>query len=215
MQISFLDTLLGVFIYLFTTLEGWSFIFSLIFVVLSIKKNTYSWLFAIISSVLYGFVCWQNKLYLTAYLQGFFILTSIYGFIQWDKNSINKNNLQQKWQATHLNKNGFILITSLALVLFGIISAIFAIFTKVGNMMYIESLAASLSLVAQFLSAKRCMQNWLFWLIINIMYVAVNFHQHLYLMALLYLIFSILSIDGYMKWKKTEKNQRLESMEIA
>jgi nicotinamide mononucleotide transporter len=205
MEMGFLDILVGYLRYLFTTLEGWSFNFSLIYVILSMRKKTYSWFFAIIASLFYGKVCLDYKLYPTAFLQGFFILSSIYGFIQWKKASLETHEQQIKWQYTNLNRNGWIVILSVTVLLFGLISSTFAYFTKVGSTLYIESFAAAGSLVGQFLSAKRCLQNWYFWLIVNIVYVIVNLHQQLYLMTILYAIFVILSIQGYYMWRKNEK----------
>ena len=103
-----LDKTLGMIIYLFTSLEGWSFNFSLIYVILSIKQNRYAWGFAIISSVLYGIVCIDYKMYPTAALQLFFVLSSIYGFIQWSKpKGTNKEN--DTWYYTKLSKNAWFL----------------------------------------------------------------------------------------------------------
>ncbi len=211
-----LDKTLGMIIYLFTSLEGWSFNFSLIYVILSIKQNKYAWGFAIISSILYGIVCIDYKMYPTAGLQLFFVLSSVYGFIQWSKpkNKANQtNNPQTKtddesWNYTKLSKNAWFLFTSLTILLAGIISMLLVIFAKVNNNIsfYIESFAAGASLIAQYLLARKCIHNWNFWFAVNIAYVFVNIYQSLYFMAILYGIFVILSIQGYISWQNKSKN---------
>ena len=129
----------------------------------------------------------------------------MYGYMQWQKASLATHQEKIKWHYTNLNRNGWIVILSVTILLFGLIASTFAYFTKVGNILYIESFAAAGSLAGQFLSARRCLQNWYFWLVVNIVYVIVNLHQQLYLMTILYAIFVILSIQGYYTWKKNEK----------
>jgi nicotinamide mononucleotide transporter len=224
-----LDKTLGTLIYLFYSLEGWAFNFSLIYVILSIRKNKYSWFFAIISSVIYGIVCIDYKMYPTAGLQLFFIVSSIYGFKEWGSKSeakltakdkklhLSNNN---KWDYTKLSKNAWFLFTGLTFVMAGIISAILILFTKThaGLPLYIESFATAGSLIAQYLLAKKCIHNWHFWLVVNISYVFVNLYQSLNFMAILYGIFVILSIQGYFSWKnknikESSKKQELQNVE--
>jgi nicotinamide mononucleotide transporter len=219
-----LDKTLGILIYLFTSLEGWLFNFSLIYIILSIKKNRYSWLFAIISSILYGIVCIDYKMYPTAGLQLFFIVSSIYGFKEWGKSAnisnINKlSNSQQElpvkndnnasWDYTKLSKNAWFLFIGLTFLLAGIISATLILFTKThaGLALYIESFAVAGSLTAQYLLAKKCIHNWYFWFLVNVSYVFVNMYQSLNFMAVLYVIFVILSIQGYFSWKNKNKKE--------
>jgi nicotinamide mononucleotide transporter len=218
MMTELLDKTLGMLIYLFTSLEGWSFNFSLIYVILSIRKNKYSWVFAIISSILYGIICLDYKMYPTAGLQLFFVLSSIYGFIQWNKYSnkkvatkIEDKNKSEKtpWDYTQLSKNAWVLFSSLTVLLAGLISITLLLFTKSTNhlSLYVESFATAGSLVAQYLLARKCIHNWHFWFVVNIAYVFVNMYQSLYFMAILYAIFMVLSIQGYVSWKKKDKQE--------
>lgn len=228
-----LDKTLGTLIYLFYSLEGWAFNFSLIYVILSIRKNKYSWFFAIISSVIYGIVCIDYKMYATAGLQLFFIVSSIYGFKEWGRKPKltdtaqdeklhinNKNDDDNKWDYTKLSKNAWFLFIGLTFMLAGIISATLILFTKTraGLPLYIESFATAGSLIAQYLLAKKCIHNWHFWLVVNISYVFVNMYQSLNFMAILYGIFVILSIQGYFSWKNKnikefDKQQELQNID--
>jgi nicotinamide mononucleotide transporter len=70
---------------------------SLIYVVLISYKQISAWFFAIISSALYIFLCFNGKLYLESLLNGFFLIMGIYGWILWSKEKTEKADLIIKW----------------------------------------------------------------------------------------------------------------------
>jgi nicotinamide mononucleotide transporter len=205
-MLDILEHIFGVIVYLFTTLEGWSFVLSLCYVALSVRKNIYAWLFAIVASFLYAWVCFQSKLYPTLLLQIFFILSSIYGFVEWRK--ANYTYSKSNWQYTKLSTIAWLFFISLIFIITGLSLLLSSLYTGLPNSIWfkIEVLAASASVVAQYLDAKRCIHAWHLWFVVNIAYICINYKAGLYSFSVLYGIFAILSIIGYVYWKK--HNQR-------
>ncbi len=198
-----LEDAFGLMVFLFRTLEGWSFILGLIYVVLSVRKNIHAWWFAIAASIIYGLVCWESKLYPTLFLQIFFVISSIYGVLEWRK--ANNNYSKSNWSYTKLSSSAWLFFVSLIFVIAGLSLLLIAFYSGVPKnnvWFYVEIFAVAASLIAQYLEAKRCIHAWPLWFIINIAYIFINALTSLYSIAVLYALLAILSISGYRYWKK-------------
>ena len=72
----------------------------------------------------------------------------------------------------------------------------------------IDSITTSLSLVAMFLMARRKIENWIYWIIADLIYIPLYFYKGLLLTSFQFLVFLIIAILGYISWsnKLNEKN---------
>ena len=67
---------------------------------------------------------------------------------------------------------------------------------------YLDASATALSFVAQFLIAKKKIENWIFWIVVNLMYIGIYFYKELYLYTGLFSVYLLLAINGWFTWKK-------------
>ena len=72
----------------------------------------------------------------------------------------------------------------------------------------VDSITTSLSLVAMFLMARRKIENWIYWIIADLIYIPLYFYKELPLTSFQFLVFLIIAILGYLSWSKklNEKN---------
>ena len=73
-------------------LEIAAVIFAILYLILAVKQNILCWISGIISSILYFFIMRSAGLYMEAYLQIFYVFMGFYGWSQWKKEAINKEN---------------------------------------------------------------------------------------------------------------------------
>ena len=102
-------------------------------------------------------------------------------------------------------KKAFIL-----LVIFGILlTAIFTIILiQTGSAApYLDALIAAFSLIAQGLLAKKKIENWFFWIILNIITVVMFYYMQVWISVGLYLILVVLAMLGYLQWHKIVTSQ--------
>ena len=71
---------------------------------------------------------------------------------------------------------------------------------------YFDAFTTSFSVVAQFQLAKRWVENWIFWFVIDVFCVGIYYYKGLYFTTGLYSIFLILAVLGYFEWKRQMKN---------
>ena len=65
-----------------------------------------------------------------------------------------------------------------------------------------DSMLTAGSLIAQWMVAKRKIENWLLWIVVDVLYVGMYIYKHLYFTSLLYFIFILLAVAGWKEWKK-------------
>ena len=70
-----------------------------------------------------------------------------------------------------------------------------------------DSLATSTAFVAQYLVARKKLENWLLWMGVNLVYIAIYYHKDLHLYVILFSVYLILSFFGLYKWNKELKSQ--------
>lgn len=170
----------------------------LIYVYLSVKQNIWLWIFGIITSTLYIYVFFISKLYANMSLQFYYVFISLYGWILWSKNKSNNSKAELFVSKTN-NK--------LAVVLLLITIVIFILYTVVlkktdSTIFYLDAFTTSASITATWMLARKKIEHWIIWIVVNIIYVGLYFNQELYPTLLLYAVYTILAVIGYFKWKK-------------
>ena len=181
------------------------FVLSLAMVFCNIKEIHWAWPLAILSSALYGLVFWNSQLYGEASLQVMFVLTSYWGWRQW---RLAERNAQMGATEAPASSS----ITTLApkelqkaaiatLVTWPVLTYFLHRYTDSDVALW-DGLVTALSLLAQYLLAKKKIENWWVWLIVNVITVGLMMVKSLWLTALLYVLFAVLSYVGLKAWQK-------------
>jgi nicotinamide mononucleotide transporter len=189
---------------LFSTnpLELISFILSVATVVLNIRQLHWAWLFAIVSSATYAVVFYGAKLYGDMGLQFVFITVSLWGWYQW----LHGGSGHKELAVTLCDRTGWIY----SVIGWAAGFAILAIFldkytdTDVPN---IDAFLTAGSLVGQVLLSRKKVENWIVWIIVDILYVGLYVYKGLILTAVLYALFVVLAGIGLVVWQRDAKRQ--------
>lgn len=196
-----------------TSVTEWLiFVLALIYVILAAIENVWCWIFGIISSALSVYLCYTGHLFLESGLQVFYVFIGIYGWYEWLYGSTNPSsqiNADEKLQPTQktelhivsfsVSKTGYlILIGSVIWIPFGYIAHHYS--TQIYP--YLDAFITAFSIVATWMAAKKILQNWIFWIVIDALAIILYGAREYYLIAVLYGIYTILSLIGYIQWKK-------------
>jgi nicotinamide mononucleotide transporter len=68
---------------------------------------------------------------------------------------------------------------------------------------FLDAATASFSLVAQWQTARKWIDNWLVWIAVDLIYIGMYLSQHLYPTAILYAVFLILAVFGFREWRRS------------
>ena len=177
-----------------SSIEIIAVVFSILYVILASKENIYCWLCAAISVSLYIYICYNAKLYLETGLQGFYLIMAIYGYLQW--NRPKKKIIIGVWSLQR-----HILIFGVGIIVSILLGKLFDIYTD-ATMPVIDSLTTIFSLFATYMVTKKILENWIYWIVIDIVSVYLYFSRDLLLTAGLFVAYTIIAFFGYLSWKK-------------
>jgi len=185
-----------------TSLTEWIiFATAMIYVVLAAIENKWCWLFGIISSFFSIYLCFTGKLFLESGLQIFYVLIGIYGWYEWQYGSSEKKAL--RITSITFSKTAFLIFISIIVwIPFGYIAHSYS----TQALPYLDAFITAFSIIATWMTAKKQLQNWIFWIVIDAAAIILYSKREFYLIAILYFIYTILAIAGYFSWKKKIKN---------
>jgi nicotinamide mononucleotide transporter len=189
---------------LITSIWEWiAVVTGVIYVILASLRNNLCWFFAIVSAGIYIYLCLEGKLYIESVLQLFYVVMAIVGWISWKKPKNSTSNEQdiKVWPIKHHLLN--VLISGgIALIL----GFCFDEFTNQANP-YVDAFTTVFSLAATFMVVKKVLENWIYWILIDIVSIFL-YHQRGYsLSAVLYFIFTLLAFVGFIAWYRKYKTQ--------
>jgi len=166
---------------------------------LAAKEHILNWPISIVSSAAYALLYFQYKLYGDSFLQLYFLITAVYGWIFW----LRKKQHQEKPVVSLSGTEWF--YTLAAVAGFTVILSLYLDKYTNTDVPYIDGFCTAMSFVAQFLMTRKVLQNWILWIVVDICYVPLLFYKELASTAVLYFVLIILAIMGYVDWKRTWK----------
>jgi nicotinamide mononucleotide transporter len=178
---------------------------ALISIYLQIKQNVWYWPVSIVMVIVYAIVYYQTGFYADMSLQIYFCVVGIYGWYNWMFSGKSKEFSRNKHlNVSKLGLNGWI-SSILASIIFYIIIVYILINHTDSTVPYGDAFTTALSFTATYLLARKLIENWIFWLVADVVSVGLYIYKGLYPTAILFTILSILAIFGYRAWKKEMK----------
>lgn len=167
---------------------------SLIYVYLVAKTNRICFLFGGISSAIYVYICLKYQLYFDTFLNGFYILMSIVGFVAW-------NTAKKEVEIQFLTPKTFLLLSLIggALVL---LSGFIVGSISDASLPYIDAFTTIFALIGTVMVIKKYIENWIVWIIVDAVSIGLYYYKGLYFTSLLFLLFTVIAVKGYLEWKK-------------
>jgi len=175
-------------------IESIAVLFSVLYVILATKQNIWCWAAAGISVALYIYICFSAQLFPETGLQVFYLVMAFYGYYNWAK---KEQDLQiTQWSA---GKHLTLIITG-AIITF-LMGYYFATYTS-AKMPIVDSFTTVFSVFATYMVAKKVLENWLYWIVIDAVSIYLYFSRDLHLTSLLFIAYTIIAVFGYFAWLK-------------
>lgn len=185
-------------------LEVMAVIFGLISVVCAKKESIWVYPTGIICTITYIYICYAVGYYGDLIINIYYTIMSIYGWYLWSR-SKHKIGLKITW-CTKKDWITTILITLFTMIFTIIIYLYFNRFESWLN--YVDVLTTGLAFGSMWLMAKKKVENWLGWLVTDIISAPLYFAKGLGFSGIQFTIFLILSYQAYIIWKKDAEPRR-------
>jgi nicotinamide mononucleotide transporter len=177
-------------------------LFGVVSVFLSVKENIWSWPTAIVNVGLYIVIFFESKLYADTGLQVIYVVLNAYGWYHWLYGGKNRTELPVSRTSAKLGA----LLVGIGVVSTALIGTLLARKTDAA-LQYVDAATTSTSLVAQWMMTRKLLENWIVWVVVDVVYIGMYIYKSLHVTAVLYLIFLILSAMGYFQWKRSLKER--------
>ncbi len=188
-----------------TWLEIVAVIFGLLSVWYAKKENILVYPTGIISVLIYVYICFFAKLYADMGINFFYFIMSVYGWIMWTR----KDDRKQSLKITVCNLREHLINFFAFGTFFLFLSFILKNYTD-SDVPYWDSLTTAIFIVAMYLMARKKLENWVAWIIGDIVSIPLYFYKGLVFTSFQFTVFLILAILGYIEWKRklaeAEKN---------
>lgn len=185
--------------------------FGLVSVYLSTRENIWSWPTAIVNVGLYTALFFREKLYADMGLQVIFGILSLYGWYEWLYGGENRTELH----VSRLDRR-----TGVVLLVIGAVTSLalgsFLDRNTDAALPWLDATLSVFSLIAQWMMTRKILENWLLWIALDVVYVAMFvFLKHLYLTAFQYAVFLALATAGHVQWLRSYRAGLVDSPESS
>ena len=180
--------------FIISILEAIAFITALIGVILGVLGPRTTWPWWATSSLLYAVIFYQSAYYASSVLQIVFITGGVMGWFGWGISGAKPRKSNSKERLII-----FIVLGTVTISLWPILTNIGAASST------IEAFGFVGSVIAQLLMIWQRFEAWPLWLVVDLAYTYQYFKGQLYLTGFLYLIFSVIAIWGWVRWKRESK----------
>jgi nicotinamide mononucleotide transporter len=180
-------------------LEIIAILFGLVSVLLAKKNNILVYPTGMISTVIFVYLLNKWGLVGDMLINGYYTTMSIYGWYIWSRKTNNKPEYPISIMTTKEYYQGiFIFIVTMLFVV-----AVYKYFNKFTHWTaYVDTFTTGVFFVGMWLMAKRKIENWILWIIGDLVSVPLYFYKGYTFTSIQYVIFTIIAIYAYLEWKK-------------
>lgn len=188
----------------FTAMQKWEIIavmLGILYIILAAKESAWCWVSGFFSTLIYTILFWEGQLLSSALLNFYYMGMSIYGFILWKhgKGREEKHLTVTSWPvSTHL-------FTIVAGVLFSLFAGYLLTAYTPARLPYLDATVMVFSILATWMLAQKILQNWLYWVFIDIAAITLYWSTGYYVTIILFTLYVILSLYGYFSWRKSRE----------
>jgi nicotinamide mononucleotide transporter len=180
-------------------LEIVSVAFALVYLALAIPQSLWCWPAALISTAIWMVVSFNAKLYSDSGLQVFYFAMGIYGWVQWRRGGAEHTGIKVHWWRLRTHA------VTIALILLVSSGAGFVMSRLDAAFPYLDSFTTVAAIVATFMVARKVIENWLYWFVIDSIYIYLYIERDLFRYAELYALYLVMIVFGFAAWLKDSR----------
>jgi len=184
-----------------TWLEAFSFVTGAVCVWLTVKENVWNFPISLINVVAFAIVFAKAQLFADAGLQVIYFFLTLIGWYLWLFGGEGRTEL-------HIGRTPKLELAIVIIGGLGLTLGLTIYLRRAGDALpFLDAFTTALSLCAQWLLNRKYLENWHFWIAVDVLYVPMYLYKDLYLTAFLYVVFLVMATMGLIEWLKRWKLQ--------
>lgn len=169
------------------------------YIIAASKENLLAWVFGFFGTLIYTILFWNGSLLSSSILNFYYMVMSFYGFYLWSKKGGSKPTVT----VNSLTKKQFSLIILGGNIAFVLVGYLFGEYFSAQEP-YLDAFVFVFSLIATWMLAHKTLETWLLWMVVDSAGVVLYFKAGYYPTVLLFILYIILAVYGYMSWRKVK-----------
>ena len=165
------------------------------------------WPAGIVMSLFYTYVYVQATFYAFACINIYYIVVGVYGWIKWPRSPQNDSKGHSAVELRHTPTRLYLPLAIVFAIAFLLITFILNNYTN-SYVVYGDTIITTLSIIAMWMLAQRYVEQWLLLIVVNVASVSIYFNQDLYPTSVMYLVYTIVSVFGYFRWKNLVNKEK-------
>ena len=167
------------------------------YLLLAMCENSLCWYCAFFSTAIYVYIFGDVSLYMESALNVYYMGMAVYGWLQWQKGGANHSGVEiDRWTAKHH------IICILVILIASVISGYLLSVNTDARLPYLDSFTTWASVLTTVMVARKVLENWLYWIVINSVSIYLYIDRDLDQTAAMFTLYLVLSVLGYVAWKK-------------
>jgi nicotinamide mononucleotide transporter len=187
-------------------LEAAGVLFGVLYLVLAIRESLWCWLAAFIASVLSVVVFFDVRLYSEAGLNVFYAAMAVYGWYQWRFGRRNGDDAGAGLRITTWPWRMHLLAITGSVLLSLVLGAVMSGYTAAA-FPYLDAFVTVSSVVTTYMVARKILENWVYWLVIDSLSLYLYVARELYGYAALFGVYLVLVVIGWLRWHRDWRAQ--------
>lgn len=179
------------------------------YLLLAMKENIWCWYAAFFSTSIFLWVFWHVDLYMESGLQVFYLVMAVYGWYQWKLSPGAKSDDPDKTSSllitTWRPQTHLIVVTSI--IILSLASGYALDKWTQAQLSYLDSFTTWGAIATTYMVAKKVLENWIYWFVIDAVSIYLYLDRELYFTALLFFAYTIIVIFGYVTWSRRYSKQ--------
>ena len=183
----------------FAVMSGWEIFAALLgmaYIVFASKESQWCWPIAFISTLIYTVLFWQGQLPMQALLNFYYMGMAIYGYTLWRKHGTTEDTLAITSWSWHKHIIFIIIATVLSAM-----TAYYLNITDTSQNPYLDASVTIFSVMNTWLMAKKVLQNWLYWVVIDAAAIVLYAQSGFYATVILFGVYTLLAMLGFISWQ--------------
>lgn len=181
----------------------------IIYLWLEYRASIYLWIAGIVMPAIYIFIYYDAGLYADFGINIYYLVIALYGWLAWKTGFtiFGSKGPAKELRISHTPRNVWMKIL-LAYATAQIFITWLLISYTDSTVPYADSFTTALSIVGMWMLARKYIEQWWVWCVVDVASSALYIYKGLYLTAILYAVYAIIAIFGYLKWKELMNDEQ-------
>lgn len=202
-------------------------VLAVVYLLLAMKANIWCWMAAFVSTAIYTVLFWKVSLLMESVLNIYYMGMALYGYWVWqqDGNGLKVTNVNTAGSSASSNTasvarhaetmgtlvlswslNKHLMLIGVTAIVSLVVGYLMANYTE-ASFPYLDAATTCYAVMTTYLVAKKVLENWLYWIVIDLVSIYLYFQKGLMLTTGLFMAYVIMAGVGYFMWRKRLHNQ--------